>query len=286
MLTCVLNGGILVDEVNDMEFGINIGYVSNMVGMEKAAELIAKTGFTCVDYTPPVKKDDWKEIFESDIQIIKKYGLRVEQTHGPFNRYGSYGETHAQAIERVYEATVLSGAKFIAIHGDEYPDNTPFDEETALKYNHDMYLPYIKRAEKDGIKLAFETVFEDGYKGLRRFCSKAEELVALIESFNSPAAVCCMDFGHLYAQYKENHVEEFRKLAPYIQCTHTHDNHGSDQHEMPFMGKVEWETCVKLMKEAGYNGSICLEYVYGKMPEEILEKYLKLSHEVCELIWK
>ena len=161
MLTCVLNGGILVDEVKYMDFGINIGYVSNMVGMEKAAELIAKTGFTCVDYTPPVKHDNWKEIFESDMEIMKKYGLRVEQTHGPFNRYGSYGETHAQAIERVYEATVLSGAKFMVIHGDEYPENAVFDEKTALQYNHDMYLPYVRRAEKDGVKLAFETVFED-----------------------------------------------------------------------------------------------------------------------------
>lgn len=268
-----------------MEFGINIDYVGNKLGMEKAAQLVSEAGFTCVDYTPKIKLDNWKEIFESDMQIIRKYGLRVEQTHGPFNRYGSYGDKHEQAIERVYEATVLSGAKFMVIHGDEYPENTIFDEKTALQYNHNMYLPYIKRAEKDGVKLAFETVFEDGYKSLRRFCSKTEELIALIESFNSPAAVCCMDFGHAYDQHREKHIEEIRKLAPYIQCTHTHDNHGTDQHEMPFMGNVQWEECVKIFEEAGYNGEICLEYVYGNMPEEILGKYLKLSYEVCKYIW-
>ena len=268
-----------------MDFGINFGYVSNMVGSKKAAEMISKAGFKCVDYTPSVKRDDWREIFEADLKFIHKNNLYVHQTHCPFNRYGSYGKLHAEAIESVYQATVLSGAKYMVVHGDEYPSNTVYNAETALKYNHDMYLPYVKRAKKDGVKIAFETVFEDNYHNLHRFCSGTEELIALIKSFESDVVVCCMDFGHLYAEYKKNHVEEMKKLAPYAACTHIHDNHGSDQHEMPFTGHTDWETCIKILKEAGYNEPICLEYVYGKMPEEILEKFLKLSFEVCEFIW-
>ncbi len=267
-----------------MDYGINLGYVTKKLSAQKAIEMIAKAGFKALDYTPPVKEHNWHDSMTETLECAQKNGLYIAQTHGPFNRYGSYGNNHIAAIDRAYRATVELGAKYMVVHGDEYPSNMTFDAEIALKYNHDLYLPYVKQAEKDGVKIAFETVFEDG-KPIRRFCSKSDELKALIESFNSPSAVCCWDFGHAYAEFGDKHVEELKKLIQYVECTHVHDNHGADYHEMPFMGNTDWDSCVKIMKEAGYNGVFCLEYVYGNMPEFVMEKYLKLSVEVCDYMW-
>ena len=43
-----------------MEYGINIGYFTKGISLEKAAELVAKAGFTQLDYTPPLLEDNWE----------------------------------------------------------------------------------------------------------------------------------------------------------------------------------------------------------------------------------
>ena len=44
-----------------MEYGINVRFFEKALGLRKAAELVAKAGFTQLDYTPVVLEDNWKE---------------------------------------------------------------------------------------------------------------------------------------------------------------------------------------------------------------------------------
>ena len=186
-----------------MEYGINIGYFERVIGTEKAAELISKAGFKYLDYTPNSRDENWEKQMKEDLNIFDAFGLEVHQTHAPFNRYGTYKDNHKLCMDRAMEATAIMGAKYIAVHGDEFDfDKYEFSYERALQYNHDMFMPYVENSEKSGYKLAFETVFEDGYKGgVRRFCSDPAELKKLILSFNSENAVCCWDFGHAHVAF-------------------------------------------------------------------------------------
>lgn len=271
-----------------MEYGINIGFLTKNISMEKAAELVSRVGFTVLDYTPPVHEDNWKETMNSHKKIFDFYGLSVHQTHAPFNRYGSYGDVknHKKCLDRCAEASEAMGAKYIVVHGDEFDkENMTFSPKAALEYNHNMFLPYVERAEKHGdYKIAFETVFEDS-PSFRRFTSNIDELEALIKSFDSDSAVCCWDFGHAHVSFKKNHTSNVKRMGGLIQCTHLHDNAGNDSHQIPMTGDIDWKSVMSSFHEIGYNGNLSVEYAHGNIPESLTEQFLSLSIGATRQLW-
>ena len=267
-----------------MEYGINIRYFSRLWGMEKAAELVAKNGFKYVDYTPPLLDDNREKIMKEDKKIFDEYGIKVHQTHAPFNRYGTFGDKFLDCMEKVMEATEFLKAKYIAVHGDEFDfENFEFTPERAFDYNHNLFSPYVKRAEKKGFKLAFETVFEDGCRG-RRYTSDSEELKNLILSFNSQNAVCCWDFGHANVSFKHLHAQKINEFGSLIQCTHVHDNAGNDSHQMPMTGDIKWEEVIPALKSTGFNGVMSIEYAHGKPTAQMAEDFVRLTKTAVEYI--
>ena len=266
-----------------MEYGINIRFIEKLVGMETAAKMIAEAGFTKLDYTPALLPDTWREKMMGDLEIFKAYGLTVHQTHAPFNRYGSYKERHGECLLRCAEATEQTGAKYMVVHGDEFDfKNQTFTPEAALAYNHDLFLPFVERAEKGGYKIAFETMFEDLDR--RRFTSFADELMALIHSYQSPAVCCCWDFGHGYVSFKDRAPERIREFGSLIECTHLHDNIGTDAHHLPMTGRIDWPATMAAFREIGYKGVMSVEYAYGSMPETLMQEFLNLTFKTAKYL--
>lgn len=267
-----------------MDYAISIMFFSRQIGMKKSAELVAKAGFKYLDYTPPITEGNWKETYKSHAEIFKEYGLTVHQTHIPFNRYGSYKDQHKMYIDRVIEAGEELGAKYYAVHGDEFDfENLSFTKEKALEYNHNYFLPYVERAKKNGYKMAFETVFEDWDRP--RFTSQADDLYNLITSYNSPAAVCCWDFGHAHISMQHKAPEAIEKFGSLIQCTHLHDNAGNDSHQLPMTGDINWKATIGAFKKIGYNGILSIEYCHGKLPEHLAGPYIDLTYKAAEHLW-
>lgn len=268
-----------------MQYGINIGYIAKFTGMAKAAEYVAKAGFTMLDYTPPLMRDDWETVMKESLKNFQENGLTVHQTHAPFNRYGRYGDKYKICLDRCIEATEYMGAKYVAVHGDEFDfDNMEFSPETALRYNHDLFLPCVKRGEKQGFKMAFETVFQDLARGTR-FTSDPDDLLKLIKSFDSDAAVCCWDTGHANVSFRDTVCENIKKFGSLIQCTHIHDNTGVDAHAVPLTGDIEWEPVMKAFKKIGYNGVMNIEYSHGNIPDYLAEDFLNFSFKTLNHLW-
>lgn len=264
-----------------MEYGINLLFFSGALGVKGAAEKISKAGFTQLDYTPHLGLDTWESQMKEELEIFKAYGLRVHQTHAPFNRYGSWGDRFGECLERCAYATEYLGADFMVAHGDEFDfANMEFTPEAALEYNRNIYLPYVERAKKNGYKVAFETVFDDC--GKRRFTSKGEELIALIRSFESESAVCCWDFGHAHVTFKRKAPEVIEELGGLIQCTHLHDNAGNDSHQIPMSGDIHWGNTMAALKNAGFKGVLSIEYAHGYMPSPLAEDYIDLSFKAAK----
>lgn len=268
-----------------MEYGININFFSKVLGVKKAAAFIAKAGFTQLDYTPALWMDSWKESLHEAMDIFADNGLTVHQTHAPFNRYKNYGAIHQLCLDRCAEATEILGAKFMVAHGDEFDfDNLEFSPEAALEYNHNLFLPYVTRAEQGGYKVAFETVFEEMKK--RRFSSQADELMDLIQSFHSDSAVCCWDFGHSNVAFKKEAPQLIKQFGSLIQCTHMHDNAGNDSHQMPLTGDINWSETIGAMKQIGYDGVLSIEYAHGSLPETLAENFINLSFQAARYVWE
>jgi len=264
-----------------MKYGININYFRN-TEFSKAAELISKAGFTCLDYTPPIAKDDWQDIMKNACKVFAEYGLKVTQTHIPFNRYGSCSDNHRLYVDRVLEATAFMGAEHAVVHGDEFDfDNMQYSPETALEYNHNYFAKDVEFAEKSGFKMAFETVFND-HPVRTRFSSNPEELLDLINSFNSKYAVCCWDFGHANVSFRKTAHEWIVKFGSLIECTHVHDNAGNDSHQMPLTGDIDWKQTMAAFKEIGYDKVMSIEYAHGSIPEHMICDYINLTYKALD----
>ncbi len=269
-----------------MEYGINIEYFTRQSNLENAAKLVSKAGFKMLDYTPPLLKDNWKSLMQEHLKIFDEYGLKVHQTHAPFNRYGSYGDKYNVCLERCAEATAIMGAEFMVTHGDEFDfDNLSFSPEAALEYNYKLFLPYVELAEKNGYKMAFETVFEDGFKNTKRFTSNDDDLLKLITSFESSSVVCCWDSGHAKISIGRNAPDVIRKFGSLIQCTHLHDNAGSDSHQTPMTGDIDWMSVMPAFHDIDYKGVLNVEYAHGSIPEKLMENYIQYTFDSVKYLW-
>ena len=92
-----------------MEYGINIQFCIREGGLERAAKRVAEAGFTMLDYTPDLWRDDWQKQAKEAQKIFDAHGLTVRQTHAPFNRYRSYSpENFLLYLERCAEAMTCS----------------------------------------------------------------------------------------------------------------------------------------------------------------------------------
>ena len=268
-----------------MKYGINVNYFAGEIGLARAAELVAKAGFTHLDYTSNLTSPAFLEEAKEAQRIFEANGLTVHQTHAPFNRYGKYGDTHVLCLERCAEVTELLGAKFMVAHGDEFDfEHLEFSPESALDYNHRLYAPLVERAARAGYKVAFETVFEDWDR--RRFSSRAEELKGLILSFASESAVCCWDFGHAHISFKKEDGDHIRDFGSLIQCTHLHDNTGRDSHQMPTTGRIDWASTMRAMHDVGYDGVMSVEYSAGHIPAVMAEDFIALTYKAASYVWE
>lgn len=267
-----------------MEYGINVKFFEKELGLKKAAELVAKAGFTQLDYTPNLQNEDWKAQMNEAMKIFDYNGLTVHQTHVPFNRYGKYGDMHKTCVDRCAEATETMGAKFMVAHGDEFDFvNLNFSPEAALEYNHDYFLRYAERAKQNGYKIAFETVFQDWDRP--RYTAKADELMELITSFHSDSVVCCWDFGHGNVSFKKDAPRLIKQFGSLIQCTHLHDNTGTDSHQMPMTGVIDWKETISSFKEIAYSGVMSVEYSHGSIPEYLAGEFIDLTYKTAKHVW-
>jgi len=248
---------------------VNISYFTKEIEMKDAAVIISKAGFENLDYTPPIEREDWEIVMNHDMGIFAKESLHVHQTHAPFDRYDTHGEEHIKRIYRVLDATERMGAEFMVVHGDEFDfKNEEYSPERALEYNYELFAPIVEKAAGMNVNIAFENVFKDGPDWKGRYCSKSEELLTIIEKFNSDNVCCCWDFGHAGVAFGDEHPEKIRELGKYIKCTHVHDcGHEQDLHLPPFLGDNNWRACMQAMKDINYTGILSFELVYGKIPE-------------------
>ena len=78
-----------------------------------------------------------------------------------------------------------------------------------------------------------------------------------------PDAKFCWDCGHEYSRLAdEKPMPLFRdKLA----ALHIHDNFiTSDDHLIPFTGKVDFDYVAKELAQSGFDGTLMLEILYGR----------------------
>lgn len=280
-----------------MELSVPLNYIKRKRGsaapreFSETCRFALDAGFFFADYSPDFRSDDWEERARRDREALDACGMKVEQTHAPFNRYRSYPEdSFFEYYRRLFEASKIIGARYVVVHADEYRTADRYDPKEIEDFTYDYLAPYVEFAEKNGLVVAIENLFEDHCRwneidGKSRFTSRVEELKAIIERFGTPSVACCWDFGHARCAFGDGMTDALKQVGKYVVCTHVHDNyHNSDLHVMPFLGEVDWEANMKSLGEAGYRGKLSFEFAYGRLPDEIIPSWLNTLHTVGEYL--
>jgi sugar phosphate isomerase/epimerase len=119
-------------------------------------------------------------------------------------------------------------------------------------------------AEPLGVRLALEVIPNE--------LSSAAALVRVLEDeLDLPRAGICLDFGHAFLM--GDLVDAIEAASGHLITTHVHDNGGrTDDHLVPFEGRINWDPALMALLKIGYEGTLLLELANTSTPREVLEQ--------------
>ena len=191
----------------------------------------------------------------------------IDGTWGPlFSTAWSLREERARAIEEIQAALNVARrieTGFLVVHlgtptgyaSDR--DNHPTAAARSVTELHDLTSPL-------GLQLALEVI--------PNTLSTATALVDLLENESDrPGLGVCLDFGHAFLG--GDVIDEIETASEYLVTTHLHDNLGvTDQHLVPFDGRIDWPTAMMTLQKIGYDGALILEVAGGADWRDILTR--------------
>ena len=267
-------------------------------GYIESIQRCRKAGFTVLDMNlcalnrrqTTLHLDDWKKQVEEIRNEAERLGCVFSQSHPPYRR-GREGtfptaeeEEFFRAMSlRALEITAMLGAKWAVIHPVMDVNADINDVDAQVRYNQQMFAREAELAQKLGIGLAFENMF-DGEQ--RRFGSTAEDLIAIQDSFHSDHIGVCWDVGHANRMYHAQQLLAIRKLGSRIKALHIDDNLGKDDlHLLPFEGNVNWEQVMHTMHDSGCNADLIYEIRNNSnMPKALRDITARYCYEVGEYL--
>jgi len=170
-------------------------------------------------------------------ETLEKHGISFT-FHAPFMDLAPGGldskikRATRERLEQVLHLAALIKPKVAVFHPGY--DRWRYGEvqDLWIKGSLEMWIPLVKEAEKIGVTLALENVFEEDPETLQR----------LLEEINSVRFRFCFDTGHWLLFSKKELEEWMERLGSWISEIHIHDNNGEkDQHLPPGDGKFDFQ---------------------------------------------
>lgn len=255
-----------------MKISTEIDSLMQIVGIEKAIELLAKAGFDAwdlslynmfpfdwskdaIDYQDhPLCKPNALQYAKKLKQISDDNGIVCNQSHAPFPV--SNKEVRS-LLPFSLECTALAGGNICIIH----PDNNKSAEENA-----EMYFELLPIAKDFGVKIATENMWNwdhDKNHARAAACSDPKSFLEHLNVVNDDYLIACLDIGHAEMKgLNTSAVEMILALGDKLQALHLHDNDKiHDDHLLPFTMNIDFNQVCKALKEINYSGYFTLETI-------------------------
>lgn len=230
-----------------------------------------------------LEKENYKEIFTDIINYLNNSSITFNIAHAPihypffFNTYYKRDDIDmlTNRILRALDISKAVGVKKIVIHVGTYLDrNYNYDVEKSIEHNIKYLEPFVEKAVENNILVAIEngTQMEKDDPLFKNTAPYIDELINIVEYYNKKYGKevlgICFDFGHANVG-KLDMYKEIKKIGNKLIVTHIHDNYGTDSHNQPFYGIVNWEDVRKALTEIDFDGELTSEVRYIK--EELLD---------------
>ncbi len=251
--------------------------------MVEVFHLLHEAGFEGVDLSFAelqydnfiLKGDDWEKKIDELGETAAKLGLEIYQCHMPYVpgcapgvskdwAKPGYPEYFFESMRRAGIANGMLGIKWAVMHPIYCPEQN-YERRAAMEANHAFYDSYIDLCIKNGTGVALENQLPSLKRQHPiRFATHYDELIELIDSYKDPMVQACWDTGHAN-QMKLEQGRAIRALGSRLKVLHLNDNFYGvrDEHLLPYMGSVNWQSVIDALVEVGYDGTV--NYETGKV---------------------
>ncbi len=223
-------------------------------------------------------KNNYEEIFNDLVDFLNASSITFNIAHAPihypffFNTY--YKRDDVEVLKnRILKSLDISkrvGVKRIVIHVGTYLDeNYNYDMEKSIEHNIKYLEPFVEKAVENNILVAIEngTQMEKDEPLFKNTTPYIDELIKIVEyynkKYNKEVLGICFDFGHANVG-KLDMYKEILKVGNKLIVTHIHDNFGTDSHNQPFDGTINWKDVNKALTDINYDGELTSEVRYTK----------------------
>lgn len=260
--------------------------------IKNAVEICSRAGYKVLDmnfhdcamFPTPLCGDGWEAWVDEIGETAARCGVTFSQSHLHFYEFidapEEVREEKERIIERCMKGSAMLGVKWAVTHGA-----TAFGSPAMRKDSFRANLEYFKRkleyADRLGIGIAIENLWDLNIAPRKRYTSTAEELVELADGLHCDNVGICWDFEHASIMEQEQ-AGALKLIGKRLKATHVSDHYGmAADHQIPYFGSTDW-SFLPVLSEIGYEGDFVYEtHRYTQnMPDALLEPALKFSIEV------
>ncbi|NLU33301.1 MAG: sugar phosphate isomerase/epimerase [Clostridiaceae bacterium] len=283
-----------------MILSTEIGDLRARIGERRSIELLASVGFDALDYTfytfatgmgvdeMPWNRENYAGYAREVSKIAKDNGIYFNQAHAPFNfNFDCLPDFDKEIMPRqirCMEYCAILGIPVIVVHPINhlpFPKNKEKVREINMEYCHRLQ-PYAKEF---GVRIALENLYRyDNRRGVYApdvFTDPADFAV-FIDELNAPEFVCCIDTGHCSITGQDA-ADAINIMSSRVKALHINDNLcRTDDHLVPGMGLIDWDSVAKALADINYDGDFTLEALnpYRAFDESFFYTAAKYMHDV------
>lgn len=257
-----------------MKIATTIGEMYDYVSSPAdAVRCYAGSGFKYLDYSfyydhlgnsPFLAADDrlWQKQIADAQRSAQECGFTFVQAHAPgYNPAGS-GDHEAcmRAMLRSIDACGMLNIPVVVMHTSFSKQHIyPADKAAYFEYNRNFLMPILRTAEKYGLTVCIENTSEKNVGCC--YCPRtAAEMNDFVDFTDHPLLGCCWDTGHAVMEGKTDQYGDLCELGRNLKAVHIHDNNGlSDQHLIPYCGKLQFDRVVEALKDMDFKGYFTFE---------------------------
>lgn len=214
-----------------------------------------------------------EEVYERNLSVYKKYGIR----HIEFSHVVSLDEEAATRLRRVCQHRGIIPWSLHSEHLNDLSEEKEYYEieehcaRIASKLGISVmvcHLPNCEPRAKDldrdlriitkvadiarnyDVRLGIEPCWDDDIN----------YTIRVVDAIDRPDVGITLDTGHVYCFINRDVAAEIRKAGKRIISLHLQDNYGeNDDHQMPGLGGIDWESVIAALKEVDYQGPLMME---------------------------
>ena len=264
------------------DYALSSALFDNDTPLAQAARAMQATGFRQVElFGQPDHLCRCLNDPEATRRTLEDHGIAVVSVHSPVEGWDNDAwddearlASVAACAQSLRQAALL-GASLVVIHPNTR--SHPFGQENWRRNwsnTRDSLARLTEIAAEVDVRMALENMPDrgDGERGTRPGV-RVDDLLGMIAGLGGLAGIL-LDVGHCNISDTDPSDEALR-AGPKLLELHLQDNEGipgEDQHLLPGLGTIDWDSLLDTLDSAGYAGLLTFEAGRPEPKDELLQR--------------